>query len=227
MTESAIAAAIRFLKKYRLSQIDSTVLKKTIVQQGYTVIPFHHLCNEPEVETLVRALQLEQYIASSKGFTYANRDCRLVFLHDGLSEEEACMVLAHEQGHIFCGHTTTQPILGLDVQQEHEANEFAHYLLYPPCSLRLRRFLQRHKKLCILLAAVLTALVIGSVVLACVLKEQTYYGKYYLTETGSKYHIADCGYVSGKSNVRRMTKEDYDSGNYSPCEKCIKPEKAS
>lgn len=134
MTKSAIAAARWFLKKHRLSQIDSTVLKKAIVQQGYTVIPFNHLFNEPEVETLVRALQLEQYIASSKGFTYANRVFRLVFLHDGLSEEESCMVLAHEQGHIFCGRTTTQPILGLD------ANEFAPYLLYPPCSLRLRRF---------------------------------------------------------------------------------------
>ena len=110
------------------------------------------------------------------------------------------------------------------MQQEHEANEFAHFLLHPPLSLRLRLFVRRHKKLAIAFLSVFSALLLGCGIFSFVSKERSYYGEYYLTETGTKYHTADCGYVRSKDNIRRMTKEDYATGDYSPCEKCIPTE---
>lgn len=38
-------------------------------------------------------------------------------------------MLSHEEGHIWNKHLAKQSIFGEDVIQEHEANEFAHYLL--------------------------------------------------------------------------------------------------
>lgn len=224
MRDPAKTAAKQFWKKYRLTRADSKTLQDALKQQGYTVVEFNRLCNEDAVQTLIDALGLEQYIASSKGFTYASQDFRLVFLHGDLTEEEKAIVLAHEQGHIFCGHVSKQSILGEDVQQEHEANEFAHCLLHPPLSLRLRSFVRCHKKLTIALLSALTALLLAYGLFSFVSRERSYYGEYYLTETGAKYHTADCGYVRGKDSIRRMTKEDYATGNYSPCEKCIPTE---
>lgn len=224
MRNPARAAAKRFWKEYRLTQADSKTLQAALNRQGYTVIEFNRLCNDDAVQSLIHALGLEQYVASSKGFTYASQDFRLVFLHGDLNEEEARMVLAHEQGHIFCGHVSKQPILGEDVRQEHEANEFAHFLLHPPLSLRLRAFIRCHKKRTIAFLSVFAALLLACGIFFFVSRERTYYGEYYLTETGAKYHTADCGYVRSKDNIRRMTKEDYATGDYSPCEKCIPAE---
>ena len=225
-SDTARRAVKYFLKKYRPAQIDVRTLQAAVEQQGYTVVRFSHLVNEANVTALIHALRLEPLVASSRGFTYASADFRLVFLHAELSGEEAAMVLAHELGHILCGHTATQAIVGQDVQQEHEANEFAHMLLHPPLSIRARLFVRRRKKLCIWLCAGLAALAVAGGVLAVVARNSTYYGEYYLTETGAKYHTAQCGYVHDKTNIRRMTKDDYASGKYSPCEKCIGDESA-
>ena len=169
-SDTARRAVRSFLKKYRPAQIDVRTLQAALEQQGYTVVRFSHLANDPNTAALIRALQVEPYVASTRGFTYASADFRLVFLHADLSAEEAAMVLAHELGHILCEHTTGQAILGRDVQQEHEANEFAHMLLHPPLPVRARLFVRRRKKLCILLCAVLAALAVAGGVLAVVAK---------------------------------------------------------
>lgn len=51
-----------------------------------------------------------------------------------------------------------------------------------------------------------------------------YYGEYYITSTGNKYHDKDCGYVKGKDNIERLTVEQYESGEYEPCGKCLPSE---
>ena len=39
--------------------------------------------------------------------------------------------LAHELGHIFCNHFSTNSQSVSSVKEEREANEFAHYMLHP------------------------------------------------------------------------------------------------
>ncbi len=97
---------------------------------GYTVVFFNAISNEKEVNVLIDHLGLESLIRSQRGFTYATDKYRLVFINEDLAEEEKLVVMAHEIGHIYLRHVSKANIIGNDVIEEHEANEFSHYLLY-------------------------------------------------------------------------------------------------
>lgn len=214
----------RFLREHRIRKISSTELIRALKEQGYTVLKFNRLCNDEDLDDLIDALHLHGYIASSRGFTYANGDYRMVFLHEDLSEKESCMVLAHEQGHITCGHTDKQPILGEDVRQENEANEFAHCLLKPSLCQRIIMWIRRHRALASVLAVLCALAVVGGIVWSSLQEEESCFGEYYITATGNRYHTADCGFVKDKPNTRRMTKEEYASGLFEPCSRCLPEE---
>lgn len=224
-----------FLKEHRIRQISSAQLIRALKEQGYTVLKFNRLCNDEDMEELIDALHLRGYVASSKGFTYANADYRMVFVHEDLSEKESCMVLAHEQGHITCGHTDKPPILGEDVRQENEANEFAHCLLKPGLWERMKMWRRRHATLACILAVLCALMIVVGAVLAlheskqassdrAEYGQQEEFGEYYITATGDRYHTADCGFVKDKPNARRMTKEEYASGLFTPCSRCLPEE---
>ena len=129
MNSKGKTEAKKFLEKYNLWDITSQNLKRICDDMGYTVVEFNHIYNDENVKILLEALNIKKYAESSKGFTYADKNYRLIFLHDGLSEEEKTVVLSHEIGHVCCGHFNTAPILGKDVFEEYEANEFSHYIL--------------------------------------------------------------------------------------------------
>lgn len=214
--------AKQFLYEYGLRDVTYSALKQTAEKQGYTVVEFNHISNGENVAALINALKLGAHAATSKGFTYADRNHRVVFVHDGLSDAEKAIVLAHEIGHIYCGHMSTSPIIGLDVREEHEANEFAHYLLHPSLIERVEHKANRNKKLiAVICAALCVCLVAGIVVWRVAASHKDYYGDYYLSETGHSYHLRDCGYIKDKSSVHRMTVEEFESGRYTPCAVCI------
>ena len=49
------------------------------------------------------------------------------------------------------------------------------------------------------------------------------YGKFLenLTSTGNKYHEEECIFVKDKTNTRRLTIEEFESGDYEPCDICL------
>lgn len=213
--------AAAYLKQFGLREITLDSLSAVLRKQGYLIIEFHPIENDKNVSALISALNLEQICQRSKGFTYADSQRRLVFLHEGLSDDEKLMVLSHEQGHIYCRHLASSPILGQDVIEEHEASEFAHYLLHKSPWRQLRSFLKKHRKGVIGAAAALVLCIAGSLVGGKMYRENTYYGEYYITPTGNKYHNKDCGYVKGKANIQRLTIRQHESGAYTPCDKCV------
>ncbi len=210
-----------FLREYKLSDVTLDDLRRIIKGQGYTIVEFNHIINDEEVTKLIKALGVEKAIEKSKGFTYADKHRRIVFLHEDLTDEEKRLVLAHEEGHIYCGHLTTSPIIGRDVTEEHEANEFTHYILYADICCKLNGALRRNKRVTVIVVAVLIVFSIGLLLFIHFRKEQSYYGNYYLTATGNRYHEENCIYVKDKNNVRRMTIEEFESGEYTPCEICL------
>ncbi len=221
MTQDAKKAVALFKRKYKLTDINEKTLCHTIEQQGYTVIYFNKIINDENVTQVIENLNLDDFIQCHKGFTYFNDKYRLVFINEDLTEEERLMVLAHEAGHIFCEHTAGKSIIGQDVKQEHEANEFSHYLLHPSKSEKAKMWVKKHKKLVILVCVCVLVAVIGVTVFSIVSKENSYYGEYYVTSTGSKYHEKDCIFVKDKTNVRLLTKEEFENGDYEPCETCL------
>ncbi len=222
MTDSEIRKKVKqFRKEFNLDNLSCESLSEAIEKQGYTVVEFNNFSNNENVQALVEALKLTQNIIYSKGFTYANSNYRIVFVNESLSEEEKLIVLSHEQGHIYFGHLACAAVIGKDVKEEYEANEFAHYLLNPGGSAKAVKALKKHKK------AVAGTLVSLAVILCTLFAvgfvhaKNVYYGEYYVTSSGTKYHTKDCSFVSGKKNIHRLTQAEYESGEYEPCQVCI------
>lgn len=217
MTKQVRKIAGEYLRRQISGAVTSEKVISALQSQGYTVVPFNAVSNSRDISELAALLGVGEYLRSSKGFTYADSNNRIVFLNEDLSEEERVYVLLHEQGHILCRHLCEGNILGNDVVQEHEANEFVHFVLYPTLGMKIA---QRRKQIIILLSAIIAAVTIIALI-GAVNQQKTYYGEYYITETGHKYHKADCVFVKNKTNVRRLTEEEFGSGEFEACEMCL------
>lgn len=206
---------IEFKRKYKLKTITSAVLWEVLTAQGYTLVEFNNIENKADVDSLIEALQLQEQVACSKCFTYQNDKYRIVFIHEDLNDEERTIVLAHEEGHIWNGHLSSNNVLGADIVQEHEANEFAHHLL--------KDKLGGIKKAKVTVAVCIIVLLFSAgtgIFIKHNYDKAVYTDNFYRTETGEKYHIRDCMYIKDKTNVYRLTWEEFDSGEYEPCGAC-------
>lgn len=209
-----------FKKKYGLKIVNSATLTDVLKEQGYVIIEFNGVSEKPNVAELVDALQIQDQISHSRGFTYQDDKYRLIFIHEDLTEEERVMVLAHEQGHIWNQHLHKDSPIGADVIHEHEANEFVHYLL-------VDRFGRKKRTTLIAGICITVALLLGVISIAAkTARDKAIYTEdLYRTETGTKYHIRDCIYIRDRTDVFRLTQEEFDSGKYEPCSACMPDER--
>lgn len=209
-----------FRKQYGIKIVNSATLCEALTEQGYTIIEFNGIQEKESVSDLISALRLEDQISHSKCFTYQNDKYRLIFIHEDLNDEERTVVLAHEQGHIWNQHMHKDSAIGVDVIHEHEANEFAHYLLDD-------RFGKKKRIRIITLACVAALIMITSIGLYVKQSHDkaVYTEDLYRTETGTKYHVRDCIYIRDRTDVYRLTQEEFDSGKYEPCSACMPDER--
>lgn len=213
-----------FIKKYKLTVIDYSALKNTASNMGYTVIEFNSVFNEKDVETVIQNLDLGENALKSRGFTYVSAEYRLIFVNEDLNDEEKLLVLSHEIGHMVCEHFSTVPIIGNDVKEEHEANEFSHYLLKQSTFGKIKKTIASHRKTFIA-SVVILCLIIGSLTAYLVIRNiNTYEDNLYITSTGECYHKKECIFVKNKTNIKKLTKEEFESGTYSPCDMCLPDE---
>lgn len=210
-----------FIKKYKLTSIDYSVLKNVAINMGYTVIEFNSTFNESDVETVIRNLDLSENVLKSRGFTYVSAEYRLIFVNEDLNDEEKLIVLSHELGHIVCEHFSVVPIIGNDVKEEYEANEFAHYVLNQSTFIKGKKLFAKNKKLVLSIITIVVLCILVFCATNIIKRKQSYYGEFYITTTGSKYHKKDCIFIKEKNNVERLTKEQFSTSEYSPCEMCL------
>ncbi|MEE0265750.1 MAG: ImmA/IrrE family metallo-endopeptidase [Acutalibacteraceae bacterium] len=222
MTNQEIKNKVKdFKKNFEIGDCSYKNLRNATEKQGFIVVEFNHIYNNDTVQALIDALNVSDDILRTNGFTYADRDYRIVFVHEDLNEQEKLLVLAHENGHIFLEHISSQSIIGKDVREEYEANEFTHYLLERNVGVKLTEVIQKHKKMFLCTLSALLLLLVGVVIFIAVNNEQQYYGDYYITATGSKYHEKNCVFVKGKTNIGRLTEEQFESGDYQACKVCL------
>lgn len=221
MTNNIKAKAREFRIEFGIQSITLNSLRDIISRQGYQIVEYNNIFNDENVSALIDSLGVEWNCEHSRGFTYADTKRRLVFLHEDLSESEKLMVLAHEEGHIYCNHFASVPIIGRDVIEEHEANEFAHYLLNPGTIGRVSASFKQHRKKYITCLIALVLILFATITIGMIQREKQYYGDFYVTTTGNKYHEEKCIFVKNKNNARRMTVEEFESGYYEPCEICL------
>lgn len=164
MTTSAVDnEVLSFRKENKIKKVSYQVLYEQAEKLGYTVILFNSFDNDENVAQLIGALDIGDELLQTRGFTYSLGEFRLVFINDSLSEKEKTIVLSHELGHIVLGHTGRAPVIGHDVQEEFEANEFSTFLL--KCDSRAFVLFNSRKPLAAVLAAVLIVLVVTGAVL--------------------------------------------------------------
>lgn len=210
-----------FIKKYKLTSIDYSALKNTANNMGYTIIEFNSIFNEKNVETVIQNLGLCENALKSRAFTYVSAEYRLIFVNEDLNDEEKLLVLSHELGHIVCEHLSTVPVIGNDVKDEHEANEFSHYLLKQSSFRKVKNVIVVHRK-AFIFSIVILCLIIGSVTAYLIIRNKSVYkDNFYITSTGECYHKKECIFVKNKTNIKRLTKEEFESGVYSSCNMCL------
>ncbi len=217
---------ISFRREYNLTSISFSSLYKVTEKLGYTIIQFNSLVNNENVSSIINSLDLSNHISSSRGFTYAKGDYRLVFINEDLSEKEKKIVLAHELGHIVFGHMSKSPVIGNDVSEEYEANEFAHFLLNPGMLTKTLCFIKKHFK-AFLISLIVILFVAGGITTYSIVsnsKNDVEDQTYYVTSSGKKYHKKNCYYIRNKKNIRILTEEELKEGKYSPCQICFSDE---
>ena len=208
-----------FRREYNVKEISSDSLETIFIKQGFTIIEYNPVINDPDVTTVIQNLGLTDMIAHSNGFLYVDSNYRLVFINEKLNDTEKVILYAHEEGHYYCGHTKAITVVGRTVQEEYEANEFAHYLLQKSLLEKAKDLIPKYKKQ-VTIGALLLFLVLGSCVAAKEYHDRMLYmGDYYITEHGEKYHRRTCVTLQDHE-VRRLTKEDVKTGNYEPCSVC-------
>ncbi len=187
---------------------------------GFDIIDFDNAESNESISALIENLNLQQLITSSKAFTYQNGDVKLVFVCDSLTADEKKFAMAHELGHILLNHLKIGCITP-DISEEYQANEFAHYFLNPSTLITTLQLIKRYKKAFIIAATIVAVIASSTFVIHQINKQKTYYGKYYITQSGEKYHDKNCIIIKDKKNVHRMTEEEFESGEYEPCQICL------
>lgn len=214
----------RFIRKHKLTTINYSELKAAVNNMGYTVIEFDKNYNDEDVSTIIENLNLSEAISVSRGFTLVTNDFRLIFISENLNDEEKLLVLAHEVGHIACGHFSNVPIIGKDVIDEYEASEFSHYLLNRGYIHKIMDYICVCRRTSILSLIALCLAVIFLCVNLFSKNETEYKDDFYITSTGQRYHRKECIHIKNKTNVEKLTVVMFESGDYSPCAVCLPDE---
>ena len=213
--------AKNLLLEYGIGKITLDNLIFIIEQQGFEIIEYSQRDRIDSVWTLLQTLNLAPYAESGKAFAYKCGRSKLLFICEEMTANEKLYALAHEEGHIAFGHLCNGTCGGNIVEEEYVANEFAHYLLNPPLWLKAVISIKNHKKQSVWIAVIALVLAIVIPVTVNIIQSQSYYGEYYVTENGSKYHEKDCMTIKDRSHIRRLTEKDYYSGDYEPCQVCL------
>lgn len=222
MTSREIHKKVKaFKKKFGLTDCTYSSLREATENQGYTIVEYNSFSNDDSVQTVIDSLGVLEYVTNSKGFTYVDKNYRIVFIHDALSDEEKLKILAHENGHIFLEHFASAQVIGRDVQEEYEANEFSHYLLTSDFLTVVCNGFAKHKKVYLSILAIILVLAVIGAVFGFVKNEEQYHDEYLITATGDKYHREDCIFVKNKNNTERLKLEQFESGEYKPCAVCL------
>lgn len=211
----------KFVSDNSLHTVNYYNLKEAAEKLGYSVIEFNGVFNDGDVAALIKDLKLDEVVMRSRGFTYADRNFRLIFINEDLNEEEKVFVISHELGHIVCEHFGAGPVIGNDVREEHEASGFAHYLLNKSCWRKLQvRLITANKKALVSIVLAI-AIIFLAVMGGMAYNKKVSYSEFYKTESGNKYHKKECIFVKEKKNIKKLTKKEFNTGEYEACEICL------
>ena len=210
-------------------------LQRIIESNQFTIIKYNKRTNSEDVSALIKTLGIENEIQNSDCFLYLKNNLRFIFLNSDVSDEEKCLLLCHELGHIL------DPALDKSnyskIKKEEFANEFSCYIKNPGIGFKLYMLIIKRWKLLTCLLA-LSALVLGLffVINSGKTKETASLTSdislsensddiYYITSAGEKYHRKNCITVKYRNNLTKCTLDEALELGYKPCLICLPDEK--
>ena len=215
-------SAYRFLREHKVRHLTLERLREIIRSQGYKIIRYGKAYNEENVQILIDGLGLDGYVSSYSAFTYTDERYRLVFLEDNISDKEALILLAHEEGHIYNGHFGRTAVAGSSIRDEQEANEFAQCILKPTRFGTIACFACEHKAVSVLAVFLAAAAVCAAIASPQLLsRSAAVSGTYYATPSGTKYHRSDCVVIKDKTTKKAVTENDIRKRHLQPCKLCL------
>ena len=226
--------ANKFIKKYSLTRknLTSDTLLEVFEKLGYQVIWFNKNGNSPEVNEIIVAYKLKEYIASRKAFIFHNPNLKLVFIREHICEDNLVYYMLHELGHIWLHHINT---VDDEDDQEREAVEFAVGVKLIINYRNRFRFIAMILMISILLnsayfvnkfAAATPApqnkieSVVKSPPMPTYQIETKTETVFVTTAAGEKFHRADCTHIQNKTNLVELSREEAVNLGYEPCKSC-------
>jgi hypothetical protein len=210
-----------FLKKFKMTVVNAPSLISAIEKQGYSVVEYSRISNSSDVESLLVALNVKSLSLTTGAFTYADKNHRILFIEEGLSDDEKTILLAHEEGHIFLGHLNSMNgICGDEILKEHEANTFAHYLLNRSFLNSLYVNMSVYKLRTALISMFVLILLGASVTAGIIYNKNLHKNEYCRTRAGWHYHLPDCETIEN-FEVTYDSRENYEKIGIDPCKVCL------
>ena len=71
----------RFRSEFDIREVTAEALEDVFQRQGFTVVDFNPILNDPDVTTVIESLGLTDMIRHSDGFLYTDSNYRLVFIN--------------------------------------------------------------------------------------------------------------------------------------------------
>lgn len=224
---SAKRAAKKLMKDYEYFTPNLDGLYSIIKDQGYEIIDYDPNALTESMKMLLVELSIPQAVTQQEAFVYKRQSVKLLFIKEYLSAKEKLYALSHELGHIMCGHLDNAFYSDLSVKQEQEANDFTYYLMHPYTLERIIVLIKHHR--IVVFLVILMLLVLAAFSFYPTKGKETIAQRflpmmgsgYYITSGGSKYHLASCSMIQNRTNVRELTIDELNAGNYEPCQLCL------
>ena len=121
-----------FLKYFLFALISSkTNIKRIIRAQGFKIYSFDPFETQSTTAKLLKSCGCYEYAQSHSSFIYVKPDEneKIVFIREGLTEEDQLELLFHEEGHIWYDHPFYDGFTdNTSIQQEIQAQKFLSHL---------------------------------------------------------------------------------------------------
>ncbi len=185
-------------------------------------------------EELFYSLTKNPDIKCKTAIAIRSGDQRYIFYNNNIPPQDRPYIFAHEIAHIYIGHYSRDDgYMDTAYRKEQEANEFAAFLLQKPKN-HIGMYIS-----CITLALLISfcalftqfievdgnmsthTLVLGQHI---TLQIDVHPSEkiVVVTNTGKKYHIANCKHIKNRINLKIISIKDALANGYTPCLDCFK-----
>ena len=219
INDMVLKKAGKLARKLKRKGITFETLKDYAQQLGYPILFY----NSPAGAASIKAYELSSLVQTREAFTL-DAEIKAIFISQNVDENKMLFLILHELGHIELGHTSEFSQKDPYVS-EMEASTFAYKVLNP----RRKGF-----SVSFLCATAITAFLIGLLFSFVPIKQSTLFAPsrvetvmekykeksaqiFYITESGTKYHLKSCQYVTSDATPVTYSKIQY---THKPCRIC-------